>query len=276
MEQVLAPVLPRLLGGLDPLPLPLHLVRGRGPAVGEDVRVTTHQLVDEQPGDGVDVEALVPGLLRHPGMEDDLEQDVAELLGQVPAVAGRDGVHGLVRLLDEVRRQALVRLLGVPGAPAGRAQPVHRGHDVQQPPALDVPGPDDHLDLGGLLEPGHLGRDGVGEPRVAVRGPAPQHVGTGGQVDEGAGERGRGLVRDVDGHARLDEGLDERLVRRTAPDVPGPLHGLPRLARQQSRRDPGRGEQQPEAAPGHCAGWYGSIHAGVVRDTAAVSGSNSP
>ena len=46
-----------------------------------------------------------------------------------------DRVVGLVRLLEQVAAQRGVRLLGVPGAAAGRAQPVHDGDDVEQPGA---------------------------------------------------------------------------------------------------------------------------------------------
>jgi hypothetical protein len=63
--------------------------------------------------------ALSRRLLGDPGVEDHLEEDVAELLREVTAVAASDGVEHLVGLLHEVGRQALVGLLGVPGAAAG-------------------------------------------------------------------------------------------------------------------------------------------------------------
>ena len=111
------------------------------------MRVPADELLDEEPGDGVDVECPVLGLLRDPGVEDDLEEDVAELLREVGAVTGRDGVDDLVGLLDEVGSERLVRLLGVPRAPARRAQPVHRRDDVEESATLHVPRPDDHLDV---------------------------------------------------------------------------------------------------------------------------------
>ena len=141
-----------LLLGLDPLPGVLDLGGCRGIAVGEDVRMAPDQLLDEQPRDGVDVEGFRSGLLGDPGVEDDLEQHVTELLGEVPAVATLDGVQHLVGLLDQVRGQALVGLLGVPRTAAGRAQPVHGRDDVEQPTTLDVPGPHDDLDVRGHLE----------------------------------------------------------------------------------------------------------------------------
>ena len=44
-----------------------------------------------------------------------------------------DGGVRLVGLFEQVRHEALVRLLCVPGTTAGRAQPVHDGHDLEQP-----------------------------------------------------------------------------------------------------------------------------------------------
>ena len=53
-------------------------------------------------------------------VEDDLHQQVAELLAQVVAVAAVERLEGLVRLLEQVVAQRLVRLLrpstGTPGA----------------------------------------------------------------------------------------------------------------------------------------------------------------
>jgi hypothetical protein len=190
-----------------------------------------------------------------PRVEDHLEQDVTELVGEVRPVARLDGVHHLVGLLDEVGREALVGLLGVPRAAAGRAQPVHGRDDVEQPAPLDVPRPHDHLDPRGVLEPRHLRGDRVGKAWVTVGRAAPEHVRTPGEVDEGAGERRRCLVPagDVDGHPGLGECLDERFVVRPGPHVVGLLDGLPGLAGHQPRRHPGRGEEERQAAGGHRA-----------------------
>ena len=54
----------------------------------------------------------------HPGVEDDLQQDVAELLAHRDRVVVDDRVVGLVRLLEQVAAQRGVRLLGVPRAAA--------------------------------------------------------------------------------------------------------------------------------------------------------------
>jgi hypothetical protein len=86
------------------------------------VRVPADQLGDDPRRDLVDPERGVRVLTRDPGVEDDLQQQVAELLAQVVAVAGGrqvlDGLHHLVALLEQVRQQRGVRLLGVPGAAA--------------------------------------------------------------------------------------------------------------------------------------------------------------
>lgn len=83
-------------------------------------------------------------LLREPRVEDDLEQQVAELLAQRGTVAVLDGLDDLEDLLHRVRQQRLVRLLRVPRAAAGRAQAVHDRHEVgegrQGRPLLVRPG----------------------------------------------------------------------------------------------------------------------------------------
>ena len=97
------------------------------------------------------------GLGGHPGVEDHLQQDVAELLAHRRRVVVDDRVVGLVRLLEQVAAQRGVRLLGVPGAAARRAQPVHDRDDVEQP------GP------GGLRRPGHDLDAGIGASCGAAR-----------------------------------------------------------------------------------------------------------
>ena len=68
------------LVGLDPLPLPVHVRGGPRDGVAEDVRVAA----DDLPGDRrLDVgEVEDAGLGRELGVQDDLEQEVAELLRQ--------------------------------------------------------------------------------------------------------------------------------------------------------------------------------------------------
>jgi hypothetical protein len=70
-------------------------------------------------------------LLRHAGVEDDLEQEIAQFITQVVEVAARNGIGDLVSLLDRVRGDGFERLLEVPrAAGARRAQ---RRHDFEQP-----------------------------------------------------------------------------------------------------------------------------------------------
>ena len=75
-------------------------------------------------------------LLRHAGVEHDLEQQVAQLVAQVGEIAAGDGVGDLVGFLERVGRDGREILLQVPrAAGAGRAQ---RRHDLDQP--ADVAG----------------------------------------------------------------------------------------------------------------------------------------
>ena len=106
----------------------------------------------------------------------DLQQHVTQLLAHGRRVVVDDRVVGLVGLLEEVAVQRGVRLLGVPGTAARRAQPVHDRDHVEQP-----------------------GPGGSGAP--ATRGTPSQPAGLlrGGQQDgaRGAGRGGRRGVGDV-------------------------------------------------------------------------------
>jgi hypothetical protein len=73
------------------------------------------------------------------GVEDDLQQDVAKLVGEPVHVAGLDGGDRLVRLLHEVAAQGQMRLLQVPGAALRAAQDRHDANEfVEAPGGLDV------------------------------------------------------------------------------------------------------------------------------------------
>ena len=97
-------------------------------AVGEDVGMAPLHLIGDGGGDRVEVE-LAP-LARHLGVEDDLEQQIAELVLQRLGIVLGDGIGDLVGLLDGVGRDGLEALLPVPRASRfGIAEP---GHDVQQ------------------------------------------------------------------------------------------------------------------------------------------------
>ena len=99
-------------------------LRGRadGP-IPEDVRMPPSHLGDqrfEEIGHGEF--AALAGDLR---VEDNLEQEVAELLADVRRVAGVEGVKDLVGLLDEERAEGFAGLLSVPGTAAFAAQASH-------------------------------------------------------------------------------------------------------------------------------------------------------
>src|SRR5439155_2689263 len=130
--------------------------------IPEDVRVPADELVDQVTGHVVDVEAAAGlGLGGDPGVEDDLEQDVAQLLAHRGGVVVHDRVVGLVRLFQQVPAQRGVGLLGVPRTAAGRAQPVHDGDDVEQPGAGRLRGAGHHGRQAGELCPGTQADDVV-------------------------------------------------------------------------------------------------------------------
>src|SRR5207245_3749477 len=58
------------------------------------------------------------------GMEDDLQQQVSEFLGQRRRRPGAEGVVYLVRLFEEMVAQRLMGLLAVPRAAIGPPQPI--------------------------------------------------------------------------------------------------------------------------------------------------------
>jgi hypothetical protein len=61
------------------------------------------------------------------GVEEDLEKEVAELLGEFGVVGGVEGVEDFVSFFDEVRAEGGVGLFAVPGAAAGSAEASHYG-----------------------------------------------------------------------------------------------------------------------------------------------------
>ena len=103
------------LGGLELLPVHEHLVGAGDLDLAEHVRMAVHELLDEALRDVVDVPPTVVG--GHLRMEHDLQQHVAELVAHRVVVAGVDRLEQLVGLLEQVPREALMGLLGVPGTP---------------------------------------------------------------------------------------------------------------------------------------------------------------
>src|SRR6516162_944928 len=86
--------------------------------------MAANQLVVDGARDGRKIEPAP--LLCHTGVEDDLEQQVAELVSELVRATVLDGVGDLVGLLDGVRGDAGEGLLAIPGTTALRvAQPCH-------------------------------------------------------------------------------------------------------------------------------------------------------
>ena len=93
--------------------------------VGEDVRVAADELGAEIFGDVAEVE--VAGFRGHLGVEEDLQEEVAEFVLEVGPGAALDGVEDLVGLFEGVALDGVEGLFAVPGAAAGGAQAGHDG-----------------------------------------------------------------------------------------------------------------------------------------------------
>ncbi len=88
---------------------------------------------DELFGDRFDHTAEIERtlFLGHAGVEDDLEEEIAELVLEVGKVFARNGVGDLVGFLDGVRRDGRKILRQVPRAAAPRG--TQRCHDLDEP-----------------------------------------------------------------------------------------------------------------------------------------------
>ena len=118
---------------LDLLPVAEDGVGVGGDGVGEDVRMAADELGAEVFGDVAEVEAVGCGQLGgHLGVEEDLQQEVAELVLEVGPGAALDGVEDLVGLFEGVALDGVEGLFAVPGAAAGRAQAGHDGGGALQ------------------------------------------------------------------------------------------------------------------------------------------------
>ena len=142
-----------------------------------------HELVVHAPGHVGQGE--LPLLGGQGGVEAHLEQQVAELLLQVGEAMGPvqslDGLHRLVRLLQQVASEALVSLLAVPGT--GLAQRRHQLGEAHQlpgdrrgrgrdPQRGQMVGLDDPVEV----VPRHLEHDLVGQAQTLEHGDRPQPV----------------------------------------------------------------------------------------------------
>ena len=105
---------------LDPLPLACYIRARRCRGVAEHVGVAANDL----PGNGrLHVgEVEDPGFSGKLGVEDHLEQEVAEFLRQRRRCSRLEGVVDLIRLLEEMLAQRFVGLLAVPWAAVGAAE----------------------------------------------------------------------------------------------------------------------------------------------------------
>ena len=118
----------RALLALDALPQVLDGLGGETARFPEHMRMAADKLL----GDRLDHVAEIEGalLLRHAGVEHDLQQEVAQFVAQIVEIAAGDGVGDLVGLLDRVGRDGREILLQIPRtAGPGRAQ---RRHDVEK------------------------------------------------------------------------------------------------------------------------------------------------
>ncbi len=64
-----------------------------------------------------------PGFCGELRVKDDLQQQIAQFVGKFPRVAAIERVQHLVSLLDEISSERIVRLLPVPRAAIGCAEP---------------------------------------------------------------------------------------------------------------------------------------------------------
>jgi len=105
---------PSLLLDLDSLPVRTDAVGRLRLDVPEDVWVPAHELRVDAARDRLEV-AGAP-FRQQEREEVDLEEQVAELVEQLPIVSRERSVGDLVRLLDGVRNDRLRRLLAIPRA----------------------------------------------------------------------------------------------------------------------------------------------------------------
>jgi len=89
----------------------------------EDVGVAADELVGQFAGDGLEIEG--PPLAGELGVEEDMEEDVAQLLLEGVVIALVDGLEELVDLLKDHGAEGAMRLLLVPRTTARAAQASH-------------------------------------------------------------------------------------------------------------------------------------------------------
>src|SRR6202453_1600298 len=90
------------------------------------MRVAADQLAVEA-GDHVR-DGEVAGLARHLGIKEDLQQKVAQLLGEILPMPALNGVKDLVGLLKGIFSDSVEALLAIPRTDIGAAQAGHDAH----------------------------------------------------------------------------------------------------------------------------------------------------
>ena len=105
------------LFGFQVLPFVEDVGGGVRFGVAEDVRVAAHHFEVDTFDDVANVE--LAGGAGQLGVKDDLEEQVAELLGKFRGVGGVERVEDFVGLFEQVGAQSFVSLLAVPGAALG-------------------------------------------------------------------------------------------------------------------------------------------------------------
>ncbi len=133
MRRLFRRPLRRALGlflGLDALPGALDAGGGDvAVLVGEHMRVAADHLARDRLDHVAEGKGVL--LLRHAGMIDHLQQEVAEFLAEVVEIAARDRIRDLIGFLDGVGHDRREILLEVPRTAGHRR--AQRRHDFDQP-----------------------------------------------------------------------------------------------------------------------------------------------
>jgi hypothetical protein len=192
---------------------------------------SAYDLLDQVPRDVVDVEVL-----GERGVQERLEQEVAQLLPQLLGVVAADGVQDLVGLLEQVRAERPVRLGLVPRAAVLGVQARDGLDQVEQAGAGRIPRAVDDFELD-LAARDVLG-EGLAQLLVALLADDPDSAGLdelGGVIDQLHVDPG--VAHGLDG-GRLEE----------RGDGLGLVQGVPGLDGEQAGGDAGGGQEPGDGA----------------------------
>ncbi len=117
----------RLLILLQLLPLAGRAGGADAAAVGEHVRMAADHLLDMIEKQLIDGEA--PRIAPDLGAEEEQEDEIPELFAEAAGVVALDRVDDLVSFLEDVRGEGAERLLAIPRATAGAAQPADEAEE---------------------------------------------------------------------------------------------------------------------------------------------------